>query len=274
MTRSTTAVAARAPAADDAWSGAAGARVQLVNRDTVVNRVGVVVGATGCERGLHQDNASSCSIRWALCLPDTTTGDCSAPLTHSQLFGVGVSDVIVDVWLENHVVASPLGAGVARPLAALALAPNASSSIRTYGDDDDDGDDDLDDATFFNPRVAPREDGYFATDLSAVVSAVDGLADFARTKIADADGAYAWRGAYGSRVTLRGADDLLSRGAQNVTVRISAFLHETSGARVPSEGCLPLSRVRNDVSRRFGMACVCQDLVCQQLKGRAARKSS
>ena len=209
-------------AAADAWSGVVGTSVPMINLDTFKERVGVVLSSESCDQGLKQSNASFCSVRWALCYPDAVLKVCEVPLTFEDLFAVGIGRVHVDVWLENHVASSPVEAN--HTMAELELRSNASSgnvSALRWGTDD----------------------GYWPTTLS-VDHAASPAYDVAKAEVSDPNDQYEWRGAYGSRLTLRGREDGIVRGDQNVTIRIGAYLHEANTDRFPkTKGLyLPISK--------------------------------
>ena len=205
---------------DDAWSGVLGVQVGLLNRDTAKERVGVVFSADASCFNLRQDNESACKVQWALCYPDKDLAQCSEVLSYRDLFYAGISEIYVDVWLEDQIITTPLGIGV--QIANLELSTNAPTLAEGFGNyGESDG---------WNPLVDPTLDGYFSTTLSARRA----FQDLAHTEVADPNDKYEWNGAYGTQLTLRCDDDNVKRGAHNMTVRFAAYLYEESGDRFPS----------------------------------------
>ena len=170
---------------------------------------------------------SVCSIQWGVVAADSR----SVGLDYTQLFAAGVQSVIVQVWLENHRLPTPLDA--AHTMATLELRPDTAVSgvSRVYGD--------ISGESTFNPLVDPIHDGFFDTTLT--MSSGVYQADSATTVVEDASGdAFDLGGSvYSTQLTLRAQDDGVVRGAYNMTVRVGAYLYEASGARFPAEGFLP-----------------------------------
>lgn len=225
-----------AVSAEDAWSGALGVSVPLLNRDTVKNRVGVALVSAKDEGGgpcnsMLQRNGSSCELRWALCYPDATAGECSLALTYQQLFEAGVTAVYVDVWLEHHSTPTPVD--TAHTAAHFDLQVANFSGVGNN-------------RAFANPHDEPEDDGYFPTTLEVRHSSAGyptaRFPDIARVIVTDDDNEYEQDGAYSSRVTLRARDDGVVRGDHNMTVRWGAYLYEGSSRFPTDDYYLPVEK--------------------------------